>query len=155
MKQMKQWTVAALFAGWFLLSPALAGDIEEIKALEQGHYAARNRGDVATWMSYHVVGRDSFGPGGGPLTKSTSLEEEKKSLEASLAAGAKYNHQLKDIEVRIYGDTAICTSYITGSSTSPDGTVRPTNMRRTAVLVKMNGKWKEVHDHISPLVEPR
>lgn len=147
--------IIALFAGSFFVSAALADDIADIKALEQGHYAARNRGDVATWISYHLAKRDSFGPGGGPLTKSTSLEDERKALEAQLAAGTKYNHQLRDIEVRIYGNTAICTSYITGSSTSPDGTVRHVNMRRSAVLIKDNGKWKEVHDHISPLVLPK
>ena len=151
---MKQLTVAtmALFVGSFLVSAAVADDIKDIKALEQGNYAARNRGDVATWIGYHMAERDSFGPGGGRLTKSTSLEAERKGLEAQLAAGTKYNHQLGDIDVRIYGNTAICTSYITGSSTSPDGTVRQVNMRRTAVLIKDNGKWKEVHDHISPLV---
>ena len=151
MKQLAVVTMV-LFAGSFLASAVLADDIQDIKALEQGHYAARNRGDVATWIGYHMVERDSFGPGGGRLSKSTSLEEERKALEAQLAGGTKYNHRLTDIEVRIFGNTAICTSYIAGSSTSPDGTVRPVNMRRTAVLIKDHGKWKEVHDHISPLV---
>ena len=151
MRQLTAVTVA-LFVSSFLVPAVLADDISDIKALEQGHYAARNRGDVATWIGYHMAERDSFGPGGARLTKSSSLEAERKSLEAQLAAGTKYNHRLTDIEVRIFGNTAICTSYITGSSTSPDGTVRPVSMRRTAVLIKDNGKWKEVHDHISPLV---
>ena len=132
-----------------------ADDVADIKALEQGHYAARNRGDVDTWMSYHVLGRDSFGPGGARLAKSTSLEEERKKLEESLKSGMKYNHVLTDIQVRIFGDTAIATSYIGGDTRSAEGKVTPTNMRRTAVLVKVNGKWKEMHDHISPVVEPK
>jgi ketosteroid isomerase-like protein len=150
---MKLWVIAAaLLGGLVLVSAVQADDIEDIKALEQGHYAARNRGDVATWMSYHVLGRDSFGPGGARLETSTSLENERKKLEETLKSGAKYNHKLENIQVRIFGNTAIATSYITGSSTSADGQVRPVSMRRTAVLVKDQGKWKEMHDHISPLV---
>ncbi len=151
---MKLW-IAVTVAMVVSLCPVLtvrAGDIEDIQALEQGHYAARTRGDVATWMSYHVVGRDSFGPGGAKLETSTSLEAERKKLEETLKSGAKYNHKLENIQVRIFGNTAIATSYITGTSTSPDGQVRPVSMRRTAVLVKDQGKWKEMHDHISPLV---
>lgn len=152
---MKLWTIAtmAVLGSVFFVSSALADDIADVKALEQGHYAARNRGDVATWESYHVVGRDSFGPGGGKLETSTSLETERKKLVESLKT-TKYNHKLTDINVRIYGNVAIATSYITGSS-GPAGKERPTSARRTAVLLKENGKWHEIHDHISPLVPPK
>ena len=136
----------------FMMSVVWADDIADIEALEQGHYAARNRGDVETWSSYHTAERDSFGPGGGLLSKPTSLEDERKSLEAQLAAGVKYNHQLRHIQVRVSGNTALSTSYVTGSSTSPDGTIRNVNMRRTTVLIKEDGKWKEVHNHLSPVV---
>jgi ketosteroid isomerase-like protein len=138
-----------------MMSVVVADDIEDIEALEQGHYAARNRGDVATWSSYHTAERDSFGPGGALLSKPSSLADERKSLEAQLASGVKYNHVLRHIEVRVYGNTALSTSYVTGSSTSPDGSTSNVNMRRTTVLIKENGNWKEVHNHLSPVVLSR
>jgi ketosteroid isomerase-like protein len=148
---MKQ-LIAVLLVSAFIIPMVWADDIADIKALEQGHYAARNRGDVPTWSSYHTAERDSFGPGGALLSKPASLEDERESLEAQLASGVKYNHQLRHIDVRVYGDTALSTSYVTGSSTSPDGTTRNVNMRRTTVLIKEGGRWKEVHNHLSPVV---
>ena len=143
---------AVLLGSMFMMPVVVADDIEDIKALEQGHYAARNNGDVETWSSYHTAERDSFGPGGGLLSQPTSLEDERKSLEAQLAAGVQYNHQLRHIQVRVYGNVAVSTSYVVGSSTSPEGTTSRVNMRRTTVLIKEDGQWKEVHNHLSPVV---
>ena len=144
----------ALLAGLLLSTGAQAGDVEDIIALEQGHYLARNTGDLDTWVQYHLPERDSFGPGGGLLNQGTSAEEEKRSLKAQLDAGMKYNHRLVHVEVKVFGDTAITTGYVVGSSTSPDGTTRRVMMRRTGVVIKRNGQWKELHNHLSPVVAP-
>ncbi len=77
----------ALLAGLLLSTGAQAGDVEDIIALEQGHYLARNAGDLDTWVQYHLPERDGFGPGGGLLSQGTSAEEEKRSLKAQLDAG--------------------------------------------------------------------
>jgi len=141
-------------AGLLLTSRVQAGDVEDIIALEQGHYLARNAGDLDTWVDYHLPERDGFGPAGGLLSQGTSAEEEKSSLQAQLDAGMKYNHRLVHVEVKIYGDTAITTGYVVGSSTSPDGTTRQVMMRRTGVVLRTNGQWKELHNHLSPVVAP-
>jgi len=141
-------------AGLLLTSGVQAGDVEDIIALEQGHYLARNAGDLDTWVDYHLPERDGFGPAGGLLSQGTSAEEEKSSLQAQLDAGMKYNHRLVHVEVKIYGDTAITTGYVVGSSTSPDGTTRQVMMRRTGVVLRTNGQWKELHNHLSPVVAP-
>lgn len=99
----------ALLAGLLLSTGAQAGDVEDIIALEQGHYLARNAGDLDTWVRYHLPERDRFGPGGGLLSQGTSGEEEKRSLKAQLDAGMKYNHRLVHVEVKVFGDTAITT----------------------------------------------
>ena len=88
-----------LLAGLLLSTGVQAGDVEDIIALEQGHYLARNNGDVDTWVQYHLPERDGFGPGGGLLSQGTSAEEEKRSLQAQLDAGMKYNHRLVHVEV--------------------------------------------------------
>ncbi len=147
-------TGTTLLAGLLLSSGVQAGDVEDIIALEQGHYLARNNGDVDTWVQYHLPERDGFGPGGGLLSQGTSAEEEKRSLQAQLDAGMKYNHRLVHVEVRIFGDTAITTGYVVGSATSPDGTTSQAMMRRTGVVIKRNGQWKELHNHLSPVVAP-
>ncbi len=144
----------ALLAGLLLTSGVQAGDVEDIIALEQGHYLARNAGDLDTWVQYRLPERDGFGPGGGLLNQGTSAEEEKRSLKAQLDAGMKYNHRLVHVEVKVFGDTAITTGYVVGSSTSPDGTTRRVMMRRTGVVIKRNGQWKELHNHLSPVVAP-
>ncbi len=143
-----------LLAGLLLSTGVQAGDVEDIIALEQGHYLARNNGDVDTWVQYHLPERDGFGPGGGLLSQGTSAEEEKRSLQAQLDAGMKYNHRLVHVEVKIFGDTAITTGYVVGSATSPDGTTSQAMMRRTGVVIKRNGQWKELHNHLSPVVAP-
>lgn len=146
-------TAIVILLGSTFMTPVVgADDIEDIEVLERAHYAARNNEDVGIWSSYHTAERDSFGPDGGLLSKPTSLEDERENLEAQLASGVKYNHQLRHIQVRVYGDTAVSTSYVVGSSTSPDGTIRTVNVRRTTVLIKENGQWKEVHNHLSPLI---
>jgi len=144
-----------LLAGLLLSTVVQAGDVEDIIALEQGHYLARNNGDVDTWVQYHLPERDGFGPGGGLLSQGTSAEEEKRSLKAQLDAGMKYNHRLIHVEVKIFGDTAITTGYVVGSATSPDGTTSQAMMRRTGVVIKRNGQWKELHNHLSPVVAPQ
>jgi len=144
--------LALVLCGSLFVTALSADDLSDIIALEHGHYAARNRGDVDTWVQYHSPARNGFGPGGGLLGEGVPLDEEKASLQAQLDAGTKYNHQVKHLEVQIFGEAALTTSYIVGTLTSPDGTVRRANMRRTGVLVKKNGKWLEVHNHLSPLV---
>ncbi len=153
---MKQliWIGTVLLEGLLLSTGVQAGDVEDIIALEQDHYLARNTGDLDTWVQYHLPERDGFGPGGGLLNQGTSAEEEKRSLKAQLDAGMKYNHRLLHVEVKVFGDTAITTGYVVGSSTSPNGTTRQVMMRRTGVVVKRNGQWKELHNHLSPVVAP-
>jgi len=148
-------TGTTLLAGLLLSTGVQAGDVEDIIALEQDHYLARNNGDVDTWVQYHLPERDGFGPGGGLLSQGTSAEEEKRSLKAQLDAGMKYNHRLIHVEVKIFGDTAITTGYVVGSATSPDGTTSQAMMRRTGVVIKLNGQWKELHNHLSPVVAPQ
>ncbi len=143
-----------LLAGLLLSTGVQAGDVEDIIALEQGHYLARNNGDLDTWVQYHLPERYGFGPGGGLLSHGTSAEEEKRSLKAQLDGGMKYNHRLVHVDVKVFGDVAITTGYVVGSSTSPDGRTNQAMMRRTGVVIKRNGQWKELHNHLSPVVAP-
>jgi len=139
-----------LVVGMFLTTVAMADDVDDIKAAEMAHFAARRAGDVGAYVQYHSPERNGFPPNG--LLSSTSLEEQRENGQAEVDAGVKRNVQLRHLDVKIYGNlTAVTTGYIVGTVTQADGTVEQVATRRTVVLIKQGGQWKEVHFHVSPL----
>ena len=151
-------TLTTLFViGMFLTTGAMADDVDDVKAAMERYFAALNAGDTETVFQYRIAERSSFNRAGGLLGIPTaSLEEQKRSHKNQVNAGRKRNYQLRHMEVKVYGgDTAIVTGYLVGLGTFPDGTVVPHNDRRTAVLIKQGGQWKEVHTHQSPLRTPQ
>ncbi len=144
-----------LVVGMFLMPVAMAEDADVVKAAVQSYFAAINAGSSAV-MQYRIPERSSFGGGGGLLSRPTSsLQEQRKALEAQARAGIKRNYQITHMEVRVYGNTAVVTGYLTGTRTQLDGTVTQNRDRRTGVWVKQGGQWKEVHHHQSPLRGPQ
>ncbi len=146
-----------LVVGMFLTAVAMADDVDDVKAAVQRYLVAINGGDTEGVFQYRIAERSSFNRAGGFLGIPTaSLEEQKRSHRNQVNAGRKRNYQLRHMEVKVYGgDTAIVTGYLVGLGTFPDGTVVPHNDRRTAVLIKQGGQWKEVHTHQSPLRTPQ
>ncbi len=149
--------IATLFAaGMFLMPVAMADDADDVEAVVQSYIAALNAGDANAFMQYRIPERSSFGGGGGLLSRpASSLQEQRNALEAQVRAGVKRNYQITHMEVRVYGNTAVVTGYLTGTRTEPNGTVTPRRDRRTGVFVKLGGQWKEVHHHQSPLRGPQ
>jgi ketosteroid isomerase-like protein len=143
--------------GMITTAVAMADDVDDVKAAVQRYFVAINSGDTEGVYQFRIAERSSFGRGGQLLGKPTaSLEEQKRSHQNQVNAGRKRNYQLRHMEVTVYGgDTAIVTGYLTGRGTFPDGTVVPHNDRRTALLIKQGGQWKEVHTHQSLLRTPQ
>ena len=144
-----------LVVGMFLTTVVMADDVDDLKAAEDSYYAALNAGDANAWAQHHAARNTRFSPGGQLLERSDSLEEQRMNRQAAVDAGLKYNIQSRHLEISVYGDTAVTTSYGVGTVTQPDGTVNPTNNRITRVWVKQGGQWKQVHQHISPVVLPQ
>ncbi len=144
-------------AGMFLTTVAMADDVDDVKAEVQSYFDAINAGDTEGVFQFRIAERSSFNRAGGLLGIPTaSLDEQKRSHKNQVNAGRKRNYQLRHMEVKVYGgDTAIVTGYLVGQGTFPDGTVVPHNDRRTAVLIKQGGQWKEVHTHQSFLRTPQ
>ena len=139
-----------LVVGMFLTTVAVADDVDDVKAALQGHFDAVNFGDVNAFVQYYPSESSSFA-GGGLLGK-FSLEDRRKNFQAGVNAGQKRNLQLRHIEVKIYGNTAIATGYLVGTAVNPpNNDVLQLRMQRTAVLIKQGGQWKEVHHHRSAL----
>ena len=131
----------------------MADDVADITATMEEHFVTFKAGDAAGHIAHHMAGASSFGPEGGTLTVSGSLEEATAELQADFDEGYKFDLQLEDLDVTVYGDMAVVTSLQTGTVTLPDGTSEKVNARRTAIVVRDGSEWKEVHTHISNYVE--
>ncbi len=132
---------------------ALADDVADIKATMEKHFMTINAGDSAGHIAHHKAGNSSFGGEGGALAVNDSLDEETAELQAAFDEGTKFDFKLEDLEVAVYGDTAVVTSLQTGTVTTPDGKTEKVKNRRTAVVIRDGSDWKEVHSHISAYVE--
>jgi ketosteroid isomerase-like protein len=132
---------------------AMADDVADIKSAMKKHFVTINAGDSAGHIAHHKAGNSSFGEEGGALTVNDSLEEEAAELQASFDEGNKFDIELVDLEVAVYGDMAVVTSLQTGTVTTPDGKTEKVKNRRTAVVIRDGSDWKEVHSHISAYVE--
>ncbi len=132
---------------------AMADDVADIESTMEKHFVTFKAGDAAGHIAHHMAGHSSFGPEGGALAVNDSLEEEIAELQASFDEGFKFDFQLVDLDVAVYGDTAVVTSLQTGTVTVPDGTTETVKNRRTSVVVRDGSEWKEVHSHISEYVE--
>ena len=132
---------------------ALADDVADIKAIMEKHFVTINAGDSAGHIAHHKAGNSSFGGEGGALAVNDSLEDETAELQAAFDEGTNFDFKLVNLEVTVYGDTAVVTSLQTGTVTTPDGKTEKVKNRRTAVVIREGSDWKEVHSHISAYVE--
>ena len=145
-------TLTTLFLiGMFATAVAMADDVDDVKAAVQSYFAALNSGNAAAMTRYRIPEYSVFA-GGGFISRSHSLEEQRNNFQATVDAGQKRNLQVRHIEVKIYGNAAVVTGYLTGTNTTPDGTVNQLRQQRTGVWIKQGGQWKEVHRHSSPLL---
>ncbi len=132
--------------GMFLMPAALADDADDVKAAFLDFYASLRSGDVDGYIQhFSASGATAFETDGGLLSAST-LEELRRDRQAGASAGNNPNVRLRNLEVRVYGNTAVLTGY----RVSPDDVARYTN-----VWVKEGGTWKRVHRHASPLSFPQ
>ena len=137
-----------LVVGMFLTPVAVADDADDVKAAFLDFYASLRSGDVDGYMQhFSASGATAFETEGGLLSAST-LEELRRNRQAAANGGNNPNVQLRNLEVRVYGNTAVLTGY----RVSPGN---PGVARYTNVWVKQGGTWKRVHRHASPLKLPQ
>ncbi len=134
-------------AGMFLTTVAIADDVDDVRAEMERYFAALNAGDANAYIQ-HFMPETSAIVGTGLISHSHSLEEQKNAF---VATGLERNLQLRHLEVKVYGNTAVVTGYVVGSTTNANGTTNQTRALRTGVMIKQGGQWKEVHQHRSLL----
>ena len=145
---MKALTTLCLL-GMFLTTVTLADDEDDVKAEMERYFAALNAGDANGYIQHFMPETTAF-VGTGLMSEAYSLQEQRRAFQASLDAGLQRTLRLRHLEVRIYGNTAVTTGYVVGTTTF-NGTTNQLRSLRTAVLIKQGGQWKEVHQHRSLL----
>ncbi len=102
-------------------------------------------------QQHHMPAYNQFGLN-GLRQHFDSIEAQKQQIQTVFDQGSKYNLSLRDVEVNIYGDSAVVSCYVVGSILRPNGNTIQRRDRYSATLVKQGGQWKAVHAHASPLI---
>ena len=141
------------------MTAVFADDAEDVKAAYVRHITLSRTGQVDAFLEQHEPGHTAFGPNADLLSRFDSLEDEKKFRQAAARRvnpedfdSQSVSQLVRHMEVQVYGNAAVLTTYLQGSIRLPDGTQRPGTRRVTSVWIKQNNRWTEVHDHMSPLV---
>ncbi len=143
-----------LVVGMFATTVAIADDADDVRAAVERYVAALNTGDANAYVQSRTPEYSVF-TGGGLFERSTSLEEQRNGFQDRIDSGIRISRQLRHIDVKVYGNAAVVTGYMLGTTTGPDGTTQPLSSQRTGVWIKQGGQWKEVHRHSSPLTLPQ
>ena len=148
---MRVWiaTLRILAAALLLTTTVLADDADDIKALVMDARAQEGAGNVDGYFQYKGSGYTISPPTRGLLSPGST----KKQAQARFDAGMKFNMQMRNFDVKFYGDTALCTYYLVGTVQGPNSdTPERWNLRMTSVWAKQSGQWKIVHRHESHLI---
>jgi CubicO group peptidase (beta-lactamase class C family) len=109
--------------------------------------AGYNSGNVEQIERRLAAQRNGFQGEGGPLRDIVDLGE----LRGAFKSGVKLKFEMRDLEVAVYGDTALATGFFGGTVSRPNGTSRPDGpWRASFVWNRQDGVWKLVHSHLSP-----
>ena len=143
-----------LVVGMFLMPTVLADDADDVAAVVREHFTTLNAGyQVAHMQEHHMPAYNRFSLN-GLRQHFGSVEEQKQQIRTVFEQGSKYNLRLTDVQVNIYGDSALLSAYLVGSILRPNGNTVQRTDRYSAMLVKQGGQWKAVHAHTSALRIP-
>ena len=146
-----------LIVGLALASPLVfaddAADIAKVKANELAFNAAQNEGRFVDMFNFMLRTRTVFPTSGARMITGWSDADVKRRLD-DLAAGRQTNLQVEDLQVQIFGDTAIATFYRLGTEKAAgDTAAKPVRYRFTGVWIRTNDGWKIAHRHESQLTQ--
>lgn len=75
------------------------------------------------------------------------------AFRAAYLAGLRTNVVMRNLNVRVYGNTAVSGALLGGSVTLPGGSVTEGSWRYSDTRVLEDGTWKIVQYHLSRLVQ--
>lgn len=145
--------ITLILAGSFLATPGMAQDeSEDVIAAVTEFYTRLNEADP-TYVNFWHPEATAYTRAGGLLGIEVGLRDE-SAVRAAFDRGLEYNVTVRNLEAKVFnGDTAIATYYTGGTVRNPEvgGGVQGGSFRGTMVWSKIDGNWRIVHMHISPL----
>ena len=149
--------IALWIVGLALASPLVfandASDIAKVKANELAFNKAQNDGRFDEMFNFMFRTRTVFPTSGARMITGWSDADVKRRKD-DLAAGRQSNLQVEDLQVQIFGDTAIATFYRVGTEKAAGEKVaKNVRYRFTGVWIRTGNDWKLAHRHESPLTQ--
>jgi ketosteroid isomerase-like protein len=127
-------------------SPARAQEADIEVAVSETLAAVATNEFTALANFFHDDVRGFFVNGSAMIEGFSAL-----AFRAAYLAGLRTNVVMRDLNVRVYGNTAVSGALITGSVTLPGGAVREGTWRYSDTRVLEEGTWKIIQYHISQL----
>ena len=127
-----------------------ADDVSHVKAAEIAFNAAYSAGNIEAMFRLSLPDRTVFGSSGGRLVAGWT-DGSKKRRQADFDAGRKIDYRIEELEVRIFGNTAVTTFYRIGTVKEVNQATKPSHLRITGVWVRQPDGWKLAHWHESNL----
>lgn len=138
-----QFAAAALCA-FGIAMPAMAGDVEDVKAVVAKAEKAYNACNVATIKKLTYKEFFGFNPDG------TIEEDATAEFKGECDKGTKYKFDITVDKVYTGDGWAVAAGKNKGKITPKDGKAEKVDAHWTAVMVKDGDTWKTVHLHASP-----
>ena len=107
--------------------------------------AAWADGEYETFVGFFHPGARGFFLDGGALMQGFNAP----TLEAMAQAGFTADVEVRDLNVEVYGSTAVSVAYIEGALTLPGGLVIQGAWRYSETRVETDDDWKVVQFHMS------
>ena len=148
---------ALLITTLALVAPALfadeAADIATIKANELAFNRAQNEGRFTDMFNFMQRTRTVFPTSGARMIVGWS-DADVKRRQDDLAAGRQTSLQVEDLQVQVFGDSAVATFYRVGTEKAVgQAAAQSVRYRFTGVWIRTQAGWKLVHRHESPLIQ--
>ena len=139
--------VLGLSLGLLLLAavPNVRAQEAEVSAAVNATLAAWADGDYETFVGFFHPGVRGFFLDGGALMQGFNAP----TLEAMAQAGFTADVEVRDLDVEVYGSTAVSVAYVEGALTLPGGLVIQGAWRYSETRVETDDDWKVVQFHMS------
>lgn len=148
---MKPYTILLALALSPLALADTASDVATIKSNEIAFNRAQNEGRFDDMFNFMLPTRTVFPTSGARMITGWSAADVQRRKD-DLKSGRQTNLQVEDLQVQIFGDSAIATFYRVGTEKAVgEPAAKSARYRFTGVWVRTKDGWKLAHRHESPL----